>query len=61
LHESTNAAIAQLQEENKQMVQEISGMVKELHDASNEKAMIIDSKEKEKVCSVSLSPCFIAI
>ena len=49
LHESTNSAIAQLQEENKQMHDEISGMVKELQDASNEKTMIIDIKEKEKV------------
>ena len=38
LHESTNSTIAQLQEENKQM-----------HDASNEKTMIINIKEKEKV------------
>lgn len=49
LQESTNAAIAQLQSDNRRLSQDIMDKCRELQDALNDKTAITDAKEKEKV------------
>lgn len=53
LNETTNNAVAQLQEENKTLSRDINDLDKQLHDVANEKTILMHGVEKERVKNYS--------